>query len=152
MFDYRFPKLHEKIVDVVTQLLRRRLPATNVMVEHLVAIELAYINTKHPDFHKDAALVPSLLKADVMEQVAHAQHKLRGSTPRGHSSPHVQHNAQQQQQAQQQQNQQQQQPQLLQNSNSHEGGPLEVFYNSLWLIYKNKLKIHIKYHAQSNCI
>lgn len=60
----RFPKLHEKIVDVVTQLLRRRLPNTNTMVENIVAIELAYINTKHPDFHKDAALVPSLLKAD----------------------------------------------------------------------------------------
>lgn len=60
----RFPKLHEKIVDVVTQLLRRRLPNTNTMVENIVQIELAYINTKHPDFHKDAALVPSLLKAD----------------------------------------------------------------------------------------
>lgn len=31
-------------------------------MENLVAIELAYINTKHPDFHKDAALVSSLLK------------------------------------------------------------------------------------------
>lgn len=58
----RFPKLHEKIIDVVTQLLRRRLPTTNAMVENLVQIELAYINTKHPDFHKDAALVPSLMK------------------------------------------------------------------------------------------
>ncbi|KAG8195883.1 hypothetical protein JTE90_001121 [Oedothorax gibbosus] len=58
----RFPKLHEKIVDVVTQLLRRRLPATNSMVENLVAIELAYINTKHPDFHHDAALVDTLAK------------------------------------------------------------------------------------------
>lgn len=28
----RFPKLHERIVDVVTQLLRRRLPPTNSMV------------------------------------------------------------------------------------------------------------------------
>jgi dynamin 1-like protein len=64
----RFPKLHEKIVDVVTQLLRRRLPTTNVMVENLVAIELAYINTKHPDFHKDAALVPSLLKNDQISE------------------------------------------------------------------------------------
>lgn len=63
----RFPKLHEKIVDVVTQLLRRRLPNTNTMVENIVAIELAYINTKHPDFHKDAALVPSLLKNDSQE-------------------------------------------------------------------------------------
>lgn len=64
----RFPKLHEKIVDVVTQLLRRRLPNTNTMVENIVAIELAYINTKHPDFHKDAALVPSLLKADHIQE------------------------------------------------------------------------------------
>lgn len=63
----RFPKLHEKIVDVVTQLLRRRLPTTNVMVENLVAIELAYINTKHPDFYKEASLVPSLLKNDQTE-------------------------------------------------------------------------------------
>ncbi|XP_025107859.1 dynamin-1-like protein [Pomacea canaliculata] len=46
----RFPKLHEKIVDVVTNLLRKRLPPTNTMVENLVAVELAYINTKHPDF------------------------------------------------------------------------------------------------------
>lgn len=59
----RFPKLHEKIIDVVTHLLRRRLPPTNTMVENLVAIELAYINTKHPDFHKDAAVVSSILKS-----------------------------------------------------------------------------------------
>ncbi|KAL0267916.1 UNVERIFIED_CONTAM: hypothetical protein PYX00_010053 [Menopon gallinae] len=52
----RFPKLYERIVDVVTHLLRRRLPTTNQMVENLVAIELAYINTKHPDFHRDAAV------------------------------------------------------------------------------------------------
>ncbi|KAK3101869.1 hypothetical protein FSP39_006916 [Pinctada imbricata] len=48
----RFPKLHEKIVDVVTNLLRRRLPHTNSMVSNLVGIELSYINTKHPDFHE----------------------------------------------------------------------------------------------------
>lgn len=58
----RFPKLHERIIDVVTQLLRRRLPPTNVMVENLVSIELAYINTKHPDFH-DAHLVGQLNKS-----------------------------------------------------------------------------------------
>ncbi len=44
--------MHEKIVDVVTALLRKRLPITNQMVEHLVQIELSYINTKHPDFHE----------------------------------------------------------------------------------------------------
>uniref|UniRef100_A0A8C4NZK0 Dynamin-1-like protein n=1 Tax=Dicentrarchus labrax TaxID=13489 RepID=A0A8C4NZK0_DICLA len=56
----RFPKLHDAIVEVVTSLLRKRLPVTNEMVHNLVAIELAYINTKHPDF-ADAcvALSPS---------------------------------------------------------------------------------------------
>jgi hypothetical protein len=37
-------------------------------VENLVAIELAYINTKHPDFHKDAALVSSLVKNAELNQ------------------------------------------------------------------------------------
>ncbi|KAJ7335452.1 hypothetical protein JRQ81_013393 [Phrynocephalus forsythii] len=46
----RFPKLREAIVEVVTGVLRRRLPVTNEMVHNLVAIELAYINTMHPDF------------------------------------------------------------------------------------------------------
>jgi len=48
----RFPKVHERIVDVITTLLRRRLPVTNSMVENLVAIELAYVNTRHPDFEE----------------------------------------------------------------------------------------------------
>uniref|UniRef100_A0A8B9KBN7 Si:dkey-32e23.4 n=1 Tax=Astyanax mexicanus TaxID=7994 RepID=A0A8B9KBN7_ASTMX len=52
----RFPKLHDSIVEVVTTLLRKRLPITNDMVHNLVQIELAYINTKHPDF-TDAAQV-----------------------------------------------------------------------------------------------
>ena len=51
-------------MDVVTNLLRSRLPPTNAMCENLVAVELAYINTKHPDFHKDALLVGSMLLND----------------------------------------------------------------------------------------
>jgi hypothetical protein len=38
----RFPKLHEKIIDVVTNLLRSRLPPTNAMVENIVAIGTEY--------------------------------------------------------------------------------------------------------------
>lgn len=57
----RFPKLHENIMDVVTNLLRQCLPTTNRMVENLIAIELAYINTKHPDFCKEFALVTTML-------------------------------------------------------------------------------------------
>ena len=63
----RFPQLHERIIDVVTMLLRRRLPTTNNMVENLVAIELSYINTKHPDFH-DAQLVGTLVKNTLEDQ------------------------------------------------------------------------------------
>lgn len=59
----RFPKLHESIVEVVTNMLRQRLPATNAMVENLVAIELAYINTKHPDFNKEASRVSTIVQA-----------------------------------------------------------------------------------------
>lgn len=58
----RFPRLYERIMDVVTALLKHRLPPTNAMVENLVGIELSYINTKHPDFHDAAALVGSLLR------------------------------------------------------------------------------------------
>ena len=65
----RFPRLHEKIIDVVTNLLRSRLPPTNTMVENIVQIELSYINTKHPDFHKDAVLAGSLMAQNEMNNV-----------------------------------------------------------------------------------
>lgn len=35
---------------MVTSVLRQRLQPTNQMVTNLVAVELAYINTRHPDF------------------------------------------------------------------------------------------------------
>lgn len=46
----RFPYLRERMNAVVMSLLRQRLPITNEMVEGLISIELAYINTNHPDF------------------------------------------------------------------------------------------------------
>ena len=48
----------------MTQLLRRRLPETNRMVENLVGIELAYINTKHPDFHEAGVIHKALTGGD----------------------------------------------------------------------------------------
>lgn len=38
-----------------------------LQIENLVAIELAYINTKHPDFNKDAAFASVMLKEVDME-------------------------------------------------------------------------------------
>uniref|UniRef100_A0A8C9ZK48 Dynamin-1-like protein n=1 Tax=Sander lucioperca TaxID=283035 RepID=A0A8C9ZK48_SANLU len=69
----RFPKLHDAIVEVVTSLLRKRLPVTNEMVHNLVAIELAYINTKHPDFADACGLMNNNI--EVRQQLA--QHSCR---------------------------------------------------------------------------
>ncbi|XP_037710881.1 dynamin-1-like protein isoform X1 [Drosophila subpulchrella] len=130
----RFPKLHEKIVDVVTQLLRRRLPHTNVMVENIVAIELAYINTKHPDFHKDAALVPSLLKSDSDPYSQINLGQRRGNTPRNHMSPQVSaHSAASQQQQQQQHPNSQQQQYSEAHEQNHVGENSTSSMASTWL-------------------
>ena len=64
----RFPRLYERIMDVVTALLKQRVPPTNMMVENLVGIELAYINTKHPDFNDAAVLVGSHLRETQKDQ------------------------------------------------------------------------------------
>uniref|UniRef100_A0A4W4H4T7 Dynamin-1-like protein n=1 Tax=Electrophorus electricus TaxID=8005 RepID=A0A4W4H4T7_ELEEL len=74
----RFPKLHDAIVEVVTSLLRKRLPITNEMVHNLVAIELAYINTKHPDF-ADAC---GLMNNNIEEQRRNRMRELPSAVPR----------------------------------------------------------------------
>ncbi|XP_061817364.1 dynamin-1-like protein [Nerophis lumbriciformis] len=74
----RFPKLHEAIVEVVTSLLRKRLPITNEMVHNLVAIELAYINTKHPDF-ADAC---GVMNNNIEEQRRNRMRELPSAVPR----------------------------------------------------------------------
>ncbi|XP_070763523.1 dynamin-1-like protein isoform X5 [Enoplosus armatus] len=74
----RFPKLHDAIVEVVTSLLRKRLPVTNEMVHNLVAIELAYINTKHPDF-ADAC---GLMNNNIEEQRRNRMRDLPSAVPR----------------------------------------------------------------------
>ncbi|KAK9765727.1 Dynamin- GTPase protein [Basidiobolus ranarum] len=46
----KYPKLYAKIIEVVSDLLRERLEPTSNYVESLISIEMAYINTNHPDF------------------------------------------------------------------------------------------------------
>ncbi|XP_076008438.1 dynamin-1-like protein [Genypterus blacodes] len=79
----RFPKLHEAIVEVVTSLLRKRLPITNEMVHNLVAIELAYINTKHPDF-ADAC---GVMNNNIEEQRRNRMRELPAAVPRDKGPP-----------------------------------------------------------------
>ena len=46
----RFPKLRDKVTEVVSHLLRKLVPQTQAMISSLIAVEMAYINTSHPDF------------------------------------------------------------------------------------------------------
>ncbi|XP_074682359.1 dynamin-1-like protein isoform X4 [Strix aluco] len=82
----RFPKLHDAIVEVVTCLLRRRLPVTNEMVHNLVAIELAYINTKHPDFADACGLMNNNIEEQRRNRLAR---ELPSSVPRDKAAPGV---------------------------------------------------------------
>lgn len=46
----RFPTLRAKMVEVVVQLLKKQLQPTIKMIQDIISIEKAYINTSHPDF------------------------------------------------------------------------------------------------------
>ncbi|KAI8079797.1 Dynamin central region-domain-containing protein [Halteromyces radiatus] len=58
----RFPKLHAKLIEIVSDLLLERLSPTSDYVESLIAIECAYINTNHPDFPGATATMAELQK------------------------------------------------------------------------------------------
>mmetsp|Transcript_18703 Transcript_18703/g.26342 ORF Transcript_18703/g.26342 Transcript_18703/m.26342 type:complete len:864 (+) Transcript_18703:54-2645(+) len=58
----RFPHLRERIVTVVSDLLRRAVAPTQIMVSNLIKIELAYINTSHPDFIGGSRAVTRLMQ------------------------------------------------------------------------------------------
>eukprot|EP00957_Ditylum_brightwellii_P059594 4524603-Ditylum_brightwellii.AAC.1 len=57
----RFPKLRDRMVETVSGLLRRCVGPTHLMVGNLVKIELAYINTSHPDFIGGSRAVAHLM-------------------------------------------------------------------------------------------
>jgi hypothetical protein len=56
----RYPRLHTRLVEVISELLRERLSPTSTYVESLIAIERAYINTNHPDFLGAAGAMANL--------------------------------------------------------------------------------------------
>jgi dynamin 1-like protein len=47
---HRFPELRDRVIDVSYMLLKRCVAPTSKMISNLISIELAYINTSHPDF------------------------------------------------------------------------------------------------------
>ena len=58
----RYPVLRDRILEVVSSLLRKCLLPTQLMISNLVKIELAYINTSHPDFIGGSRAVAKLME------------------------------------------------------------------------------------------
>ena len=67
-------------------MLRKRLPITNQMVENLVQIELAYINTKHPDFHEASLIQKALSNGEFEKNFPDKSHSLNASNVMSSSS------------------------------------------------------------------
>ena len=69
------------------EVLRKRLPDTRQMVESLISIELAYINTNHKDFDGGAGAMAKLLsRTEKANEQANRESHSGGAYP-----PHVQH-------------------------------------------------------------
>lgn len=58
----RYPVLRDRMIEVVSSLLRRCLAPTQMMISNVVKIELAYINTSHPDFIGGSRAVAKLME------------------------------------------------------------------------------------------
>ena len=57
----RFPELRDRVVDVVNSMLRSCIGPTQQMISNLIKIELAHINTSHPDFIGGSRAVAQLM-------------------------------------------------------------------------------------------
>ncbi|KAH3686458.1 hypothetical protein WICPIJ_002564 [Wickerhamomyces pijperi] len=58
----RYPKLQQRLIEVISELLRERLGPTIAYVESLIEIHRAYINTNHPGFIGAAAAMASVVE------------------------------------------------------------------------------------------
>ena len=69
----RFPVLRDRMVEVVSNLLKRAMAPTQIMVQNLVKIELAYINTSHPDFIGGSKAVARLMSKMAQQKQERSQ-------------------------------------------------------------------------------
>jgi dynamin 1-like protein len=65
----RFPGLHAKLIEVVSELLRERLGPTSDYAQSLIAIQAAYINTNHPAFISGSAAAAQQASSPPARQV-----------------------------------------------------------------------------------
>jgi replication fork clamp-binding protein CrfC len=69
----RYPNLRDRMMDVVSSLLKRSVGPTQMWVSNLVRIELSYINTNHPDFIGGSRAVARLMEKMSIEKEAAAR-------------------------------------------------------------------------------
>ncbi|CDR93905.1 dynamin central region family protein, putative [Babesia bigemina] len=72
----RFMNMRMRMLVVIKELLRQCVEPTKDMIRNLIKIELAYINTNHPDF----------LKGNAMEKACNAQSKQQSAGRRSNAS------------------------------------------------------------------
>ncbi|KAJ7623584.1 Dynamin central region-domain-containing protein [Roridomyces roridus] len=65
----RFPGLHAKLIEVVSELLRERLGPTSDYTQSLIAIQAAYINTNHPAFIQGSAVAAQQASSPMPQQI-----------------------------------------------------------------------------------
>ncbi|KAF8196781.1 Dynamin central region-domain-containing protein [Mycena galopus ATCC 62051] len=65
----RFPGLHAKLIEVVSELLRERLGPTSEYAQSLIAIQAAYINTNHPAFISGSAVAAQQASSPPARQI-----------------------------------------------------------------------------------
>lgn len=78
----RFGELRDQIVDVVHALTRSRLNVTMTMISNLIEVELAHVNTNHPDFIGGSRAV-----AAVMEKISREQEEAEANAGHGSRTP-----------------------------------------------------------------
>ena len=64
----RYPNLRDRMMEVVSALLKRSVGPTQMYVSNLVRIELSYINTNHPDFIGGSRAVARLMEKIAVER------------------------------------------------------------------------------------
>eukprot|EP01102_Stenamoeba_stenopodia_P021446 TRINITY_DN8644_c0_g1_i1.p1 TRINITY_DN8644_c0_g1~~TRINITY_DN8644_c0_g1_i1.p1 ORF type:complete len:754 (-),score=182.83 TRINITY_DN8644_c0_g1_i1:121-2382(-) len=74
----RFQVLRERVVEVVNTLLHKCRSPTKAMITNLIMVELAYINTNHPDFVGGGGAINGILEK--MAQQAAAERESQQST------------------------------------------------------------------------
>ncbi|KAK9448685.1 Dynamin central region-domain-containing protein [Limtongia smithiae] len=86
----RYPALKERLLSVVIQFFKQSLVPTNKLVEDLVSMESAYINTGHPDFlsgHRAMSIVSERMAAAKPAQVDPKTGKTIPVAPKDAMSP-----------------------------------------------------------------